>query len=146
LGGGASVGGDRVLSLQNLAISIYAVLFTAFTVVVGRALRTRGRVFLDHTFGNQPTVARSVHFLLDLGFYLLCLSLLLWNIGAPPTGSYQIDPANPGAMISMFGISDVFQSIALRLGISIFVVAAFHSLNILILAILNRKSPDERSA
>jgi hypothetical protein len=49
-------------------------------------------------------------------------------------------------MISMFGISDVFQSIALRLGISIFVVAAFHSLNILILAILNRKSPDERSA
>lgn len=109
-----------------ITLAVYAAVFLVFTLVVGRVLRSRGRVFLGHSFRDQPEVAESVDFLLILGFYLLCLGLLLWNVGVSP---YQIDT-----------VQKVVQEVALRLGISIFVVAAFHSMNILVLSVLNRRS------
>lgn len=132
------------MSPQFAALSVYALLFAVFTLLVGRALRVHGGTFLKHSFQAQPEVSRAVQFLLDLGFYLLCLALLLWNLGTPPSAGFQSDPENPGAMISLFGWSNAAQSVALRLGISIFVVAAFHSLNILVLPILNRKSAESQ--
>jgi len=60
----------------------------------------------------------------------MCLSLFLWNLGVTPTVSFQ----------HVFSMTDLVQTIALRLGISIFVVAAFHTLNILVLSVLNRNN------
>ena len=96
----------------------------------GAFARARGKVFLNHTFQRQPAVADSVQFLLSLGFYLMCLSLFLWNLGVTPTVSFQ----------HVFSMTDLVQTIAVRLGISIFVVAAFHTLNILVLSVLNRNN------
>jgi hypothetical protein len=109
-----------------IALAAYGLAFLVFTLIVGRVLRARGGVFLGQTFEDQPKVAESVDFLLALGFYLLCTGLLLWNLGISP---FQID-----------SVQKVVQEVALRLGISIFVVAAFHSLNILVLSVLNRRS------
>jgi len=117
-------------TLELAALATYAVAFTAFTFTVGGVLHSRGKVFLNHTFQRQPAVAESVQFLLSLGFYLMCLSLFLWNLGVTPTVSFQ----------HVFSMTDLVQTIAVRLGISIFVVAAFHTLNILVLSVLNRNN------
>ena len=108
-------------------IALFSACFIGFTIGVGHLLRTRGRVFLDHTFGDNPAVAGSVQLLLNLGFYLICGGLLLWNLGVPATSDSR-------------SLAETIRTVSLRLGISIFVVAAFHSLNLLVLSILNRNN------
>jgi hypothetical protein len=121
--------------MKLVAVAVFAGSFTTFSLVIGHLLRTRGRVFLDHTFATHPSVSGSVHFLLNLGFYLLCASLLLWNLGVPPDGYRHQE----------FGVSDLLESISARLGVSIFAVAAFHSVNVLVLSLLNRRQADAAS-
>ena len=117
---------------MNLALVIYAAAFIAFTFVVGHTLRTKGYVFLSHTFNRNPAVADSVQFLLSLGFYLLCAGLLLWNLGEPP--------------VEQWSFQRVLENASVRLGVSIFVVAVLHSFNILVLAILNRNNSPSTGA
>lgn len=116
---------DTNLGLRLVTLGAFAGTFAVFTFLVGRALRSRGKVFLDHIFRERGEVADSVHFLLVLGFYLTCTSLLLWNLGTMPSGG------------SFDGLA-ALQSVALRLGIAIFAVAGFHTTNILVLSLLNR--------
>lgn len=116
------------LSMKLVALCVYAAMFGTFTLVVGRALGSYGKVFLDHTFQEQRAVAGAVRFLLSLGFYLMCTSLLLWNLGTMPSGGQN------------FGTLDALQSVGVRLGVSILAVATFHTTNILVLSILNRNN------
>lgn len=116
----------------QVALGIYAIAFSTFAIVVGNALRSRGRVFLEHTFGTRGPVADAVHFLLNLGFYLTCGSLLLWNIAFDPTSNH--------GNVFAFTAKDVVQTVAARLGASVFVVSAFHTVNLLILSVLSRKN------
>ena len=115
-----------------VALGIYGVLFLTFTYFTGSALRKRGWTFLSNTFEHRSGVADSVQFLLSLGFYLTCLSLLLWNLGIDPKGTWTPDG-------DVFLIKNVVQTVATRLGICIFVVSAFHTINLLTLAVLNKK-------
>jgi hypothetical protein len=122
--------------LKLVALALYAAAFGAFTFFVGAALRSRGWLFLSSTFEHRPAVASSAQFLLNLGFYLTCLGLLLWNLG--------IDPATrwvDGQQV--FTLRDVVQSVSTRLGVSIIVVAALHTVNILVLSILNKARPEK---
>ena len=125
-----------VEELKLVALAIYAVLFAAFTFFVGAALRSRGWMFLSSTFEHRPAVASSVQFLLNLGFYLTCLGLLLWSLGTDPSARW-VDGKH------VFTLKDIIQSISTRLGVSIIVVAALHTVNILVLSILNQKSRPE---
>jgi len=110
-------------------LGIFAVVFIIAVAIIARILSTYGRRFLNHTFKSDDAIVQPVHILLNLGFYLLCIGLFLWNIGVG------------GSSYSQENIySQVIEDAALRLGISIFVVGAFHSMNILVLAILNRKN------
>ena len=118
--------------LKMLALAAYAGLFALFTFFTGNALRRRGWMFLRNTLEHREGVAESVQFLLSLGFYLMCLSLLLWNLGTEPSDTYS-------GTGSVFVFKDMIQTVALRLGISIFVVSVFHTLNVLTLALLNKK-------
>jgi hypothetical protein len=118
--------------LKLLALGVYGGLFAAFTYFVGSALRSRGWLFLSDSFEDRPAVASSVQFLLNLGFYLMCLSLLLWNLGLDPSTRWA-----DGEQV--FTMRDLIQTVSVRLGISIFVVAAFHTVNILVLSILSAK-------
>ena len=126
-----------VEELKLIALAAYAVLFFTFTFFVGAALRSQGQLFLSSTFEDRPAVASSVQFLLNLGFYLTCLSLILWNIGLDPSHRW-VDNQD------VFTMKDIIQTVSERLGISIFVVAAFHTINILVLSILNQKSRPEK--
>lgn len=108
---------------------IFAGAFIIAVVIIARILSVYGRRFLNHTFKSDVEIVQPVQILLNLGFYLLCVGLFLWNIGVG------------GSIDSHDTIySQVIEDAALRLGISIFVVGAFHSINILVLAILNRKN------
>jgi hypothetical protein len=108
---------------------IFAVVFIIAVAIIARILSAYGRRFLNHTFKSDDAIVQPVHILLNLGFYLLCIGLFLWNIGVG------------GSSYSQENIYfQVIEDAALRLGISIFVVGAFHSMNILVLAILNRKN------
>jgi hypothetical protein len=109
---------------------IFTVVFVPLVVILARILGKHGRRFLDHTFGSNASVVQSVNLLLNLGFYLLAAGLFLWNIGVP--GNDYVPPRN----LTILGVEDA----ALRLGISIFVIGMFHSINILVIAILNRKN------
>ncbi len=124
--------------LQLVALAVYAGFFAAFTFFVGAALRSRGWLFLSSAFEHRPAVASSVQFLLNLGFYLTCLGLLLWNLGTDPSTRW-VDGKQ------VFTLRDVVQSVSTRLGVSIIVVAALHTVNILVLSILNQKSRPEKS-
>lgn len=108
---------------------IFAVAFILAVAIIARILGAYGRRFLEHTFKSDDAIVRPVHVLLNLGFYLLCIGLFLWNIGVGGSGYSQEDI-----------YFQVVEDAALRLGISIFVVGAFQSTNILVLAILNRKN------
>jgi hypothetical protein len=108
---------------------IFAVVFIIAVAIIARILTAYGRRFLNHTFKSDDSIVQPVHILLNLGFYLLCIGLFLWNIGIG------------GSSYSQENIYfQVIEDAALRLGVSIFVVGAFHSINILVLAILNRKN------
>jgi hypothetical protein len=108
---------------------IFAVVFIVAVAIIARILTAYGRRFLNHTFKSDNAIVQPIHILLNLGFYLLCIGLFLWNI------------AFGGSSDSQENIYfQVIEDAALRLGISIFVLGAFHSINILVLAILNRKN------
>lgn len=108
---------------------IFAVAFIIAVAVIARILSAYGRRFLNHTFKSEEAIVQPVHILLNLGFYLLCIGLFFWNIG--------VEGSNYSQENVYF---QVVEDAALRFGISIFVVGAFHSINILVLAILNRKN------
>ena len=114
--------------MAYLARAIFALLFTVTVTILWRILSLNGKRFLSHTFNSNETVVQSVHVLLGLGFWLLCTGLLLWNIGLGDDFPQK------------YGVVQMLEDAALRLGISILVVGVLHSLNILVLAILSRKN------
>ena len=108
---------------------IFGIVFIIAVAIIARILSAYGRRFLNHTFKSDDAIVQPVHILLNLGFYLLCIGLFLWNFGVG------------GSSYSQENVYfQVIEDAALRLGVSIFVVGAFHSINILVLAILNRKN------
>ena len=113
------------MDTATIVLIVYLVLFVAFTLIVGHLLRTRGRVFLEHVFAGDTRVVSATNFLLNIGFYLLCLGLLLLNVAAEPR---------------IVSVADAIRSVALRLGICVVVVAVLHTLNVVILALLIRRS------
>ena len=107
-----------------ITILVFSLLFIVFTVVVGHLLRSRGKVFLEHVFVGDSRAVTATNFLLNIGFYLLCLGMLLWNIGLD---------------IRFTSDFDAVRTVAVRLGVCITVVAVLHSVNVLVLALLLRR-------
>jgi len=113
------------MTQEPITIIAFSMLFIPFTLVVGHFLRTRGDVFLRFVFGGESTAVSATNFLLNIGFYLLCLGLLLLNIGSP---------SRPGSWLG------IIQEVAIRLGLCVTVVAVLHSVNVLVLALLIRRN------
>ncbi len=107
------------------AIEIYSAIFAAFTLLLGIYLNRKGRFLLGELFKDSPTVGSILAVFLNIGWYLVCIGLLLWNIGIETAA---------------VGFSEIFREVALRLGISIFVVGVLHFLNVLTVAVLSRKT------
>ena len=101
------------------------------SLVVGRLLRTRGQVFLEHVFAGDSRVVAATNFLLNIGFYLLCLGLLLVNVANEP---------------NVNSVAGALRSVSLRLGVCVIVVAALHSVNVVVLALLIRRTSRSASS
>ena len=106
----------------------YAILFVPFAIVLGEVIHRRGRLVVEAAFPADTAVAAALSALLRIGWYLLCTGLLLWNIGTE--GDVLGRPNTLERTIS---------EVAFRLGVSIFVVALMHGLNILALSLFHRK-------
>jgi hypothetical protein len=107
---------------------VFAVLFGACSVFVGHLLRTNGLVFLERVFGTENRVAEATNALLNVGYYLLCLSLLCLNAGVVSQAADGID---------------AIRAIASRLGSSILVVAVIHFINMFIFTVMFRRASAE---
>jgi hypothetical protein len=107
------------------SLIVFVLLFGSLSLAVGRLLRTHGIVFLEHVFGSEGRVAGATNALLNVGYYLLSLSLLFLNAGA------------------VSDVTDQFQAIRVvtaRLGSSILVIAVIHFVNMLIFTSLHGRA------
>ena len=118
---------ERLLTNDILARLIFAVCFLPFTFFVGELIHRRGRVALDHMFGEASSMTSAVSSLLHIGWYLVCGSLFLWNVGLNndyPDATHTLERAISEGIV--------------RLGIAIFAVGFIHSFNILALALFQK--------
>lgn len=107
------------------SLIVFVVLFGTLSLAVGRLLRTHGIVFLEHVFGTEGRVAGATNALLNIGYYLLSLSLLFLNAGSV---SQVVDEFH------------AIQVVASRLGFSILVIALIHFVNMLVFTSLVRRA------
>jgi hypothetical protein len=107
------------------SLIVFVVLFGGLSLAVGRLLRTNGIVFLEKVFGSEGKVATATNALLNIGYYLLSLSLLFLNAGpvSQVTDRY-----------------DAIQVVASRLGTSILVIAVIHFVNMLVFTSFLRRA------
>ncbi len=103
----------------------FGILFLVFTFYLGSKIRANGRRVINNAFGAETAIASSVDFLLNLGWYLMCFGLLLWNMGIT-THAHSLEA--------------LLRNLSLKLGISVFTIGVLHGFNLLSLSLLHRKN------
>src|SRR5712692_1024986 len=101
---------------------LFTCMFVPLIIIVGESIHYYGRKVLNHAFGENRAISHAVTMLLRFGWYLIAVGLLLWNLGIK-----DYDPEQ----------SDIFTSVSLRLGVSLFVLGFLHGVNILAVSILH---------
>jgi hypothetical protein len=99
-------------------------------IIVGELIHRKGRILVNHSFGEGTPVSTSVAYLLHIGWYLIAFGLLFWNLGV---GTYHY---SKGAPISEKNVTEVF----MRIGVSVFVVGFLHGFNVLALSLFHKKN------
>jgi hypothetical protein len=115
---------SRMLQVSSLinARPVFTWIFLPLMIIVGEFIHYYGRKVLSHAFGEAGAVSYAVTMLLRFGWYLIAVGLLLWNLGIKESDD-----------------ADVFASVSLRLGITLFVLGFLHGINILAVSIFQRK-------
>lgn len=104
---------------------VYICISLALTFFVGRALHKHGRVFLSDIFQGDDTLVDSINMLLLIGFYLINLGYILFNL------------------ISNRFIQDwveVIEVLSVKVGTIVIVLGVIHLVNILILMKMRNKN------
>jgi hypothetical protein len=109
---------------------LFAIFFIPFAIIVGELIHRKGRILVNHSFGEGTPVSTSVAYLLHIGWYLIAFGLLFWNLGV---GTYYY---SEGAPISEKNVTEVF----MRIGVSVFVVGFLHGFNVLALSLFHKKN------
>jgi len=104
---------------------VYLVISLTVTVWVARTLHKRGRIFLIDAFHGQEELADSVNHLLVVGFYLINVGYVAFELHA-----YQ-DPVNLRQAIEM--VSD-------KLGIVLLVLGLMHFFNLFVFSRIRRRA------
>jgi hypothetical protein len=118
-----------MLNNDILTRLLFAICFLPFMFFVGEFIHRRGRIVLDHTFGEASSMTIALSSLLRVGWYMVCGALLLWNLGLNndyPSATHSVERSVSSALV--------------RLGIAIFVVGFLHSFNILGLSLFQKRS------
>jgi len=118
---------ESLITNDILTRLIFGVCFLPFMFFVGELIHRRGRIALDHTFGEASSMTAAVSSLLHIGWYLVSGSLFLWNAGLNsdyPSATHTLERAISQGVV--------------RVGIAIFVVGFLHSFNILALALFQK--------
>lgn len=118
---------DQTPFLTRILFSIF---FIPFVIIVGELIHRKGRILVNHSFGEGTPVSTSVAYLLHIGWYLIAFGLLFWNLGV---GTYHY---SEGAPISEKNVTEVF----MRIGVSVFVVGFLHGFNVLALSLFHKKN------
>ena len=103
------------MNLNLLAHGIY--LLTTFIVVirVGRICFTHGNQFIIHLVPDNHDMCSRINRLLLLGYYLMnlglvAISLIFWN--------------------TIFSLQQLFELLAVRIGLTLIIIAIMHYLNL----------------
>lgn len=106
-----------IWSHTTVMYSLYLLLSIAVTIWVARTLFKNGRIFLVDAFHQNEGLADSVNHLLVVGFYLI-------NIGF--IALFLATDNKPQS------IEQVFERLAMRMGIVLLTLGGMHFINILI--------------
>lgn len=106
------------MTIVTITYAIYLLLSVAITVSVARTLFQHGRVFLIGVFLGNTTLADAVNRLLVVGFYLVNLAGVLFNMhfGARVTdGTTSLDflSSRIGSVLVVLGLMHFFNLVVL---------------------------------
>ena len=108
---------------------IFAAIFIPFLIIIGDLIHRKGLLLIESAFGDKTPLSQAVASLLRIGWYLVTVGLLLWNLGISGKTS-AVDS------VQDFQIRDVL----LRLGVAIFVVGFLHGFNVFALSLFHKKN------
>jgi hypothetical protein len=115
-------------SNPTYAAAYYTVyLFACLLLIVALqfVLRRAGALVLHGAYNSNPTFARAVCRLLDVGYYLVCLGYV--------TLTFQTEmPLNT--------VAQLIQVLTLKLGFFLLLLGALHVFNLLLLALFRRRT------
>ncbi|HEY2857803.1 MAG TPA: hypothetical protein VGJ21_05255 [Terracidiphilus sp.] len=112
----------------------YAVYSTAcvfLIVALQLVLRRAGAIVLHDAWSSNPSLARAVCRLLDLGYYLVC------------TG-YVVMTVHTDQMLVTAG--QLMEAITVKLGFFLLLLGFLHVFNLLLLALFRRRTPPAQAA
>jgi hypothetical protein len=101
-------------------IATYVTLAFLFTVVLHRALKSNGRVFLDELFRDHPAAGRSLERLLDIGY-------VLFNTGYVAVAAAIF---SPWSLREANSDNTAIRSIASSIGIQMLMLSVAHGINV----------------
>lgn len=106
------------MTIVTITYTIYLLLSVAITVSVARTLFHQGRVFLIDVFLGNTTLADAVNRLLVVGFYLVNLAGVLFNIHlgdqvTDATTSLDFLSSRIGSVLLVLGLMHFFNLIVL---------------------------------
>jgi len=107
--------------------SIYIVVSLGIAIWVGMTLRRNGRTFLYYSFPGHEVLADALNHLLQVGFYLA-------NLGYIAAVFRTYDPLNSPQAALEAGVP--------KLGGVMLIMGFVHLFNMLIFAVLRRRSPE----
>jgi hypothetical protein len=107
----------------TLYYAIYSVVSVALVFALLHILHQAGAPFLHDSYDSNPTLARAIRRLLDIGYFLVCAGYF----------TFTIQTAFP-----MDHISELTQILTIKLGVFLLLLGVLHVFNLLLLALFRR--------
>jgi hypothetical protein len=103
--------------------TVYLLTCAIVIVVLQFVLRRAGSLVLHEAYRSNPTFARAICSLLDIGYYLVC-------------GGYVIMTVHTDEILATAG--QLIEAVTLKLGFFLLLLGTLHVFNLLLLALFRR--------
>jgi hypothetical protein len=122
---------NHAVTIAVWTYAVYLGLSTTITVWVAETLARHGRVFLIDVFDGNVARADAVNRLLVVGFYLLNLAGVLFNLAFGSSVATPVESVN---------------FLSSKIGLVLTVLGAMHFFNLIVLTAIRRSSHQRRQA
>lgn len=116
------------MSYTVITYMLYLVISIALTIWVAKTLTRYGLTFLKDIFHGNLDLAVSVNKLLEVGFYLINLGYILYVLKIYST---------------IQNVEDLIEGLSFKLGAIIIVLGLIHFMNLFILMVLKKHTPQQ---